>query len=323
MNSAPQPIRLAPQDAVDLHMHTLASDGFWTPTALIEHLATNNFRVAAVCDHDTQRSVLEAMRLGAERGVHVIPGVEMTCGWNDRQLHVLIYGISPDRNDPAAAAFQSCIADIDAMLQERAEDARQRIVRSGKELPSLEEILAGRPMWPFHVLSSAIKEGHVKGLKEAAECVVELGGTFTADLPVERVTNAAREAGGVVVIAHPGRADAVGIVTEDDLDRLRDAMPIDGIEAHYRSYSDAQTAQYRKMAADRNMLVSCGSDSHAPNQPVNPRPWQAQWCAELLSRFDIDVAMSADTDDVWHEGMDPDAAKPEPEKSEAETVPAA
>jgi len=318
--SAPQSIQLAPQDAVDLHLHTLASDGFWTPTALIEHLATNNFRVAAVCDHDTQRSVLEAMRLGAEKGVRVIPGVEMTCGWNDRQLHVLIYGISPDRNDQSAAAFRGCIADIDAMLQERAEDARQRIVKSGKELPSLEEILAGRPMWPFHVLSSAIKEGHAKGLKDAAELVVELGGTFTADLPVERVTNAARDAGGVVVIAHPGRADAVGVVTEADLDRLRAEMPIDGIEAHYRSYSDTQTAHYRKVAEERGMLVSCGSDSHAPNQPVNPRPWQARWCAELLSRLDVEVIIDMDKDEVWHEGMDPDAAKLESEKSESDSI---
>lgn len=299
--------------AVDLHLHTIASDGSWTPAALIDHLAAANFKVVAVCDHDTQRSVLEATRLGAERGIHVVPGVEMTCGWEERQLHVLVYGIAPDRADPAAAAFLGCLAEIDAMLQERAEDARQRIVRSGRALPSLDGILAGRPMWPFHVLSAAIKEGHVKGLKEAAELVVELGGTFTADLPVERVVDAAHEAGGLVVIAHPGRADAVGIVNEADLDRLAgQGVDIDGIEAHYRSYTDTQTARHRALAEVRNLLISCGSDSHGPNEPVNPRPWRACWCAGLLARFGVDVVPGSTTP-IWCEGMDPDAAQPEPE----------
>src|SRR5215216_1018277 len=125
---APSPIRIGPQDAVDLHLHTIASDGGWTPEALIDYLAANKFRVAAICDHDTQRSVLEAMRLGEERGVRIIPGVEMTCGWLERQLHVLVYGIAPDRTDTAAAPFLECLAEIDGMLQKRAEDACRRIV---------------------------------------------------------------------------------------------------------------------------------------------------------------------------------------------------
>ncbi len=299
---------------MDLHLHTIASDGGWTPQGLIDHLATNNFRVAAICDHDTQRSVLEAIRIGAERGVHVTPGVEMTCSWLDRQLHVLVYGVSPNRTDSAAQPFLSCLAEIDSMLQERAEDAKRRIVESGRSLASLDEILNGRPMWPFHVLTSAIKEGHVKGLKEAAELVVELGGTFTADLPVKRVVDSAQAAGGIVVMAHPGRADAVGIVTEEDLDKLGAELTIDGLEAHYRSYSDTQTAQFRRIAGERGMLISCGSDSHGPNAPVNPRPWQAQWCAELLGRLGVEVAIPPEIREVWAEGMDPNAVQPEPEK---------
>jgi len=309
--------RIGAHDAVDLHLHTIASDGSWTPTALIDFLAKGDYKVVAVCDHDTQRSVLEARRLGAERGIKVVPGVEVTCGWNDRQLHVLIYGIAPDRTDPEAAPFLACLAELDAMLQERAEDARQRIEASGKALPSLPEVLAGRPMWPFHVLSVAIKESHVKGLKEAAELVVELGGTFTADLPVGRGVHAAKLAGGTVVIAHPGRADAVGILTEQDLDTLRTEMSIDGLEAHYRSYTDVQTAHYRKVAAERGMLVSCGSDSHGPKTPVDPRPWRAVWCAELLNRLGIDVEPEFEGT-IWREGMDPLAAQPEPPKSEEE-----
>jgi predicted metal-dependent phosphoesterase TrpH len=302
---------LGPTAPVDLHLHTLASDGFWTPAALIHHLAERGFRVVAVCDHDTQRSVAEAMRLGQERGIVVIPGVEMTTSWSDRQWHVLVYGIAPGRTDPAAAPFNALLAEVDARLQRVAVDAWKRIEASGRALPSLGEAMAGRPLWPFHVLSSAIKEGHVKNLTEAANLVVELGGTFTADLPLGQVVAAAHEAGGICIVAHPGRSDSVGVMTEADLDRMLAEIPIDGLEAHYRSYTDEQTTLYRRLAEERGLLISCGSDSHAPKQPVDPRPWRAVWCANLLLRLGVEVAPTEDQ--VWATGMDPDAVVPQPE----------
>ena len=303
---------LPPTDSVDLHLHTLASDGFWTPQALIDHLADKGFRVAAICDHDTQRSVLEATRLAAERGIHIVPGVEVTTRWADRQWHLLVYGIRPDREDPAAAPFLAALAEQDAELQRLAEDARARFEGSGRALPSLQEILAGRPMWPFHVLSAAIKDGHAKDLSGAAKLTVELGGNFTTDLPLERVVAAAHEAGGLCVVAHPGRSDSVGVMTAADLDAMLADIPIDGLEAHYRSYTDEQTALYRGLAADRGLLGSCGSDSHAPNVPVDPRPWRAAWCAPLLARLGITVEPLPPQARAWAVGMDPHAVVPAP-----------
>jgi len=315
VDPAPQPAGqpLAATDPVDLHLHTLASDGFWTPAALIDHLAEHGFRVAAVCDHDSQRSVREATRLGAARGIQLVPGVEMTTRWADRQCHLLVYGIAPDRTDEAAAPFQAALAEIDAALRALADDAREKLEASGRALPSLDEVLAGRPMWPFHVLTTAIKDGHAKDLKTAAELVTELGGSFSADLPLAVVVDAAHQAGGLCVIAHPGRADSVGVVTEADLDRMLAEIPIDGLEAHYRSYTDDQTALYRDLATRRGLLISCGSDSHAPNQPVDPRPWRAAWCEALLARLDIIVTPVGGTEPVWAPGMDPNAAVPAPE----------
>ena len=304
---------LNPTDPVDLHLHTLASDGAWTPAALVDRLVAGGFRVAAVCDHDTQRSVPEVTRRAARRGIQIIPGVEVTTRWRDRQWHLLVYGIRPDQAAEAAAPFRSVLADLDAMLQGLAEDARRRLETSGRSLPSLEEIVASRPMWPFHVLSAVIREGHAKDLKTAAELVTELGGGFSADLPLERVVDAAHRAGGICVVAHPGRSDSVGVMTEADLDAMLAEVPIDGLEAHYRSYTDDQTALYRDLAARRGLLVSCGSDSHAPKHPVDPRPWRAAWCAELLGRLGVSVAPVPAGELVWAPGMDPLAAAPTPE----------
>jgi predicted metal-dependent phosphoesterase TrpH len=310
--NAPERITIPARAPVDLHMHTRASDGDWTPSALIDHLAGRGFRVAAVCDHDTQRSVVQAIELGKSRGVHVLPGVEVTCGWNDRQLHILCYGVRPDRSDEASADYRALMNRIDLQLQEVAADAARRIEADGKPLPNLDDVRAGRPLWPFHVLSAAIEMKHVPNLTKAAELVVALGGTFTADLPLADVVAATHKAGGVCLIAHPGRADAVGIVSEEDIDRIVAETGMDGLEAHYRSYSDQQTALYRRLATERGMFVSSGSDSHAPHRPVNPRPWHAIWIKDLLERLGVDLLPLPDGEPDWIAGMDPQAAIPAP-----------
>jgi predicted metal-dependent phosphoesterase TrpH len=274
--------------------------------------------VAAVADHDTQRSVPEVTRRAAKRGIRIIPAVEITTRWSGRQWHVLVYGIQPNRADAEAGAFRSVLADLDAQLLTLSEDARRRIEADGKPLPSLEEIAAGRPLWPYHVLMSAIREGHVKNLKEAAELVSRLGGGFSADEPLERVVNAAHQAGGIAVVAHPGRSDSVGALLPEDLDRMLAEAPIDGLEAHYRSHTDEQTALYRRLADEKGLLISTGSDSHAPHQPVNPRPWRAVWSRDLLRRLGITVDSVSSNAPVWEPGMDPLAPKPKPAESEPE-----
>lgn len=311
-------IVLQPTDAVDLHLHTLASDGAWTPAALVDQLVAEGIRVAAVCDHDTQRSVMETMRRAEKRDLHIIPGVEVTTRWRDRQWHVLVYGIRPDRTDEAAAPFRAVLAELDARLIWLGEDARRRFERSGRRLGALEEIVCGRPLWPYHVLRAAIREGHATNLMTAANLTRQLGGDFNADLPLPRVVDAAKQAGGITVMAHPGRADSVGVMTEADLEAmLAEGIALDGLEAHYRSYTDQQTAEYREMAVRHGLLISCGSDSHASKQPVDPRPWRAAWCADLLRRLGVEVAPLPDGEPVWEPGM-PLATRPEPPAGEGE-----
>lgn len=297
--------------AVDLHLHTYASDGGWAPRQLVDYLVEHEFRVAAICDHDTQRSVAEAIDCGRERGLTVIPGVEVTTGWRDRRVDLLVYGIHPDSIDPDAADFLALMREIDEELIALADDARTRIEAKHGAIPYADELRVDRPLWPYHVLMGAIKAGYVKNLTEAAKLTVDLGGRFTTDRPLARVVTAAHRAGGICLIAHPGREYEGGNITAVDIDAILGESPIDGIEAHYRSYSDAKTAELRAIAAERGLLVSCGSDSHAPGQPVDPRPWRAAWCADFLHRFGIYVADP--TGDPWSEGMDPQAASPQPE----------
>ena len=98
-------------------------------------------------------------------------------------------------------------------------------------------------------------------------------------------------------------------------------VPIDGLEAHYRSHTDEQTALYRRLADEKGLLISTGSDSHAPHQPVNPRPWRAIWAADLLARLGITVAPLAEDGPVWAPGMDANAPKPKPPEEQPPAAP--
>jgi len=302
-------VHLASHTPVDLHLHTYASDGFWSPSDLIDDLVQRGIVVGAVCDHDTQDSVLEAIALGERRGVQIVPATEVTVRWGGRQWHLLVYGIRPDDERPEAKGFIDLMAEHDRRFQALAVDARRRVEASGRPIPSVAREVGERKMMPVHILRAMIADKHVPRLKEAAELVVELGGHFTYDTPLEEAVAFAREGGGVTVLAHPGRADLGPALTAKTLDQLLREAPIDGIEGHYRTYTDVDTNRYRKMAEARGLLIGTGSDSHGPGMPVDPRPWRAIWAKDLLGRLGFDVA-TPDDGVVWTPGMDPLAAKP-------------
>lgn len=307
---------LAADTPVDLHLHTFVSDGIWHPRDLVDRLEAEGIRVAAVCDHDNQRSVVEAIEYAQRRHVLMIPGIECTVRWGDRQWHLLVYGIRPDDERPEAKRFLDIVARQDEVFQELARDARRRVEGSGRPIPTVNTLERHGPLMPVHVLRAMIADKHVPRLKEAAELVVDLGGHFTTDTPLGEVVAAAHEGGGVCILAHPGRADLGPALTEETLDQMLAEVPVDGIEGHYRTYTDKETAFYRGLAEARGLLIGTGSDSHGPGVPVDPRNFRASWSAGLLARFGI--AVDPAEGPVWEPGMDPNVV-PEPEPEEVPT----
>ncbi|MCX7623037.1 MAG: PHP domain-containing protein [Thermomicrobium sp.] len=272
---------------IDLHLHTLASDGFWTVEALVEHLAERSFRLAAVCDHDTMASVPAAVELGARRQLTVVPGVEVTTRWEGRQWHLLVYGVDPAV--PDSRPFRTLLDELADRLWAAAADAIVTLERNGYRLRSLREVAAGRPLRPYHVLLTLIREGYATNLATAHELTKRLGEPMDVDVPLERAVAAAHAAGGLCVLAHPGRDDGGGVLTEETLQRLLTAVPVDGLEAHYRSHDGEQTAIFRAWCERYGLVASAGSDSHAPGVPVDPIPYRAAWVDRLLQRLGFEV----------------------------------
>lgn len=289
---------LHPHDAVDFHLHTLASDGGWEPAQLVDYLIEREYRLAAICDHDTMRSVPEAMERAAGTGLTIIPAVEVTSWWEERQWHLLVYNI--DIESPAASEFRALLKIQQDNLTAAAERAAMAVEKQGHKLPSLNEVVNGRPLLPVHVLLTIIKDGHAKDLKTAHELTTKHGEDLRVDTPLEDVVATAHMAGGICSIAHPGRDDLGPVLAAEQLDRMLQTIPIDGLEGHYRTYTDADTVRYRHLAAERNLLVTSGSDSHAPGRPVDPKPYPAQWVVPFIERLGFDVELFEG--DAWAPG---------------------
>ncbi|MCK4775401.1 MAG: PHP domain-containing protein, partial [Candidatus Krumholzibacteria bacterium] len=89
---------------IDLHMHSTFSDGFKSPTTLVEMAAAKKLVAISLTDHDSVDGLSEAIRAGGEHGVEVVAGVELSCEYRGRDLHVLGYGV-----DPHDDAFRSAL----------------------------------------------------------------------------------------------------------------------------------------------------------------------------------------------------------------------
>ncbi|HUG15766.1 MAG TPA: PHP domain-containing protein [Thermomicrobiales bacterium] len=282
-----QTVTLHPNDPVDLHLHSTASDGRWTPDSLIAYLAEHGFKLVALADHDTMHNVPAMLQRATEAGIILIPAVEVTTRWRGRHVHLLVYGVDADAE--RSAAFMRVLRLQQDQLRTTAERMLELLVSHGRFVPSLNDVSMGFPLTPHRVFTAMIRDGHGGSLFAAHNIIRGMGEPVIVDVPLEDAVAAASEAGAVSIVAHPGRDDGDGFLREAELDSMLEEIPIDGIEAHYRSYKDADTDHYRRWAERRGLLVSSGSDSHWPSHPVNPIPHPARWSADLLRRLGVDV----------------------------------
>lgn len=277
---------LSPEAMIDLQLHTTYSDGIWTPEALLDHLAHEQFGLAAITDHDRVDSIPVIQKLALDKNMPVLPAVEMTCEWQGEMTDILCFGLDPDRND---------LGELCQKLRRRQQDNTREVYenlrKKGYELAEdpaeLDTLLETPTPRQLHELVALVKgHGYGTGELSAGQMVLGAGGAF-ATHDVATVIEAAHKNEAVCVIAHPGRQD--GFVTYDVqvLDQFRREFPIDGLEVYYPVHTPEQTALFLEYAERHNLLVSSGSDSHSPENP--PIKYPAKLSRALLERVGIPI----------------------------------
>lgn len=265
---------------VDLHLHTRASDGAWTPASLVEQVAAAGIGVMAVADHDTIASVAEVTAVATRCGVTVVPAVELTARWDGRQWHALIYGA-----EFTGSPLRELIDDLRGREVRAATQAIAALRSGGIDVPSLDAVVDGREPLPIYVMSALMRDGFARTHLAANQFVTSrLGIPFYFDVSLASAVAAAHASGGVVILAHPGRPEPEPL-TEERLGRVLRDVPVDGLEVYYPTHSAGQTAFYARLAARHGLLSSCGSDSHGPRRPRNPIPYPAATVSALLKRL--------------------------------------
>ena len=242
---------------VDLHTHSLRSDGALEPAELIRRAAANGVRIQALSDHDTLAGIAEAIAAGAALGVRIIPATELNTEseWGD--VHVLGYFL-----DPEDVALEARLRWLRENRGRRVELMVERLQALGYAI-SLERILErakggslGRP----HIASALFEAGYVPSYDAAFETLIAKGAPAYVErvglTPIEAV-ELVRAHGGVPSLAHPG--SVVGL--EALLPQLVRAG-LAGIECHYGSHTPEFTDHCLGLAALHDLVPTGGSDFH-------------------------------------------------------------
>jgi predicted metal-dependent phosphoesterase TrpH len=275
-------LNLAADAAIDLHLHTTYSDGRWTLETLLDHLLREEFRLAAITDHDRTDMVAGIQQLALEKHLPVLVGVEMSTTWKGELTDLLCYGFDPDHN-----ALGDLTQDLLLRQQENTRQAFEYIQKQGLILsPEALPAVLAKPSaeQPHSIVPCVEAQGYSLDDPAVRKILRESGITFATNEPAA-VVEAAHRSGCICLLAHPGHGD--GFVTFDVqlLDQFRQEAPIDGLEVYHPVNTPAQTEMYREYAQRHLLLTSAGSDSHRPEKP--PIKYRAELCRGLLERVGI------------------------------------
>lgn len=254
-------------NTVDLHTHSTASDGTFTPRELIRLAAEKRLRAIALTDHDCLDGLPEAMEEAQGLGIELIPGVEISAEFSEGTMHIL--GFFVEWRD---GAFRERLERLQAARRERNPKIVQNLRDQGLDI-TLEEVaaasgggLVGRP----HFAKVLVRKGYVSSTQEAFERYLKKGAPGYAEkfrFGPEESIRMIHEAGGAAVLAHPFTLSKDAPAKIEAAVRDLAAAGLDGIEVYYGTYSNDQIREYRKLAEQYGLLHSGGSDFHGAYKP--------------------------------------------------------
>lgn len=240
----------------DLHIHTTASDGRSTPRQILKNAEEHNLEIISITDHDTIRGYQKAAKIADEYDVRLLPGVEITSDFNGRECHLLAYCFDPEHpkiKQLIAQHYKSRLARAKWIVNELSKQGLQVDIEEVKAEANGSNI--GRP----HIAAVLIDKGYVASFKEAFIRYLSdqsLGTIYNQYYSHHEVIAAVKEAGGAIVVAHPGN-----LYSGEELDELVEAG-IDGIEFIHPSHDYSRQKQVEKFADNHNLLKTGGSDFH-------------------------------------------------------------
>jgi 3',5'-nucleoside bisphosphate phosphatase len=239
----------------DLHMHTTASDGDYSPEDLVRKAQQSGLKTIAITDHDTLAGLASAVKTGEELGIAVIRGIELSTKYKGKNVDILGYNVS------AADGLQRIVREMKVEREKRA----IRIIEKFRELGmsiTMEDVnkyskgdVVSRP----HIAKAIVEKGYIQDVQTVFDLYLADGKPCSIDkmiLTPQQAIDVIHDSGGQAVLAHP-------VLFRDDVlvEELLN-FTFDGIEVWHRKQNKADNDRYKALAKQYNLLTTGGSDFH-------------------------------------------------------------
>jgi predicted metal-dependent phosphoesterase TrpH len=268
---------------IDLHAHTLASDGKYSPADLVGLAAHKGLSLLAITDHDTVSGVAPAIEAArAFPDLKIIPGVEISSHAPGSEVHVLGYFI-----DTANTELLEQLSQLGDSRQARASAMVDKLRELGLNI-TLERVQAiagdgsiGRP----HIAEALMEKGYVSSFQEVFTKYIGQGGPAYVDrikLTPDDAVELIIRCGGLPVLAHPSYINDLEAVVS----RLA-GKGLAGLEVHYKDYTDQTRRDMSVLASRYKLIATGGSDFHGIDETMEVMLGEAHvphGCGENLIR---------------------------------------
>lgn len=261
---------------IDLHMHTTCSDGELSPKEIIDEAVNNKVDVISITDHDTFEAYTdELLDYAKEKGIKIIRGVEVSTKYKGCNIHVLGYNFDLNNKE---------FKDILDFLRNARKDYFEKAVIKLKEVGYIvdyDEVSKIDVITKAHIALDIIKNGlnekmlledfgYIPTIGEFIEGIMNKGCKAyveKASITPKEAADYIRNAGGIVVLAHPVAYGYQSEITYQDICDIIDIMKPDGLETNYL-YADKkgniinEIDRWNKLAEEKGLFTTIGSDFH-------------------------------------------------------------
>lgn len=251
---------------VDLHVHSNASDGTFSPSQVVELAKNAGLDAFALTDHDTTAGVPEALEKGRDLNIEVIPGIEVSSSFDGTEIHIL--GLFVNSDDPVLAAM---LEKMRISRDRRNEKMLENLAADGISFTK-EELCGDNPdtiITRAHIAHALVAKGICSGMDQAFKKYLQYGGHYCPQkehLSPEEVVKTLISNGAFVALAHPFQYKFGDKKTEEMIAHMAD-LGMKGLEVYHSSNNKLESMKLQEMAVRHHLLPTGGSDFHGGNKP--------------------------------------------------------
>lgn len=246
---------------IDLHIHTTASDGEFSPIEIVDKALSVGLTHIAITDHDTVNALDKAINYSKDKNIIVIPGVELNAKVSKGQMHILGYYI-----DYSNTNFLKMMKTFENERNERNVKFIEEFNRMGItiSLNDVKKYAIGTVIGKPHFARVLLKKGYIKNIEEGFERFFNkepLKKIKRNSYSPEKIIGLINNAGGIAVLAHPQSLKLENQELEKTILLLK-SYGLEGLECYHSKQTEEEMKYFKTIAKKYNLLMTLGSDYH-------------------------------------------------------------